>query len=55
LFLWLIETRLNDLRALSEEEATAVVSLIKWCLRLDPAHRSTAAELLSDRWFDGVE
>ena len=55
LFIWHIETRLNDLRTVSDEEATAVVSLIKRCLRLDPTHRSTAAELLSDRWFDGVE
>jgi len=55
LFLWPIETRLNNLRAVSDEEATGVVSLIKRCLRLDPAHRSTAAELLSDPWFDGVE
>jgi len=54
-FLWPIKMRLNDLRVVSEEEATAVVSLIERCLRLDPAHRPTAAELLSDRWFDGVE
>lgn len=51
---WPIETRLNDLKEISDEEATATVRLIERCLHLDPAHRSTAAELLSDHWFDGV-
>ena len=55
MFLWPIETRLKKLRAVSGKESTAVLSLIERCLRMNPAHRSTAAELLSDHWFDGVE
>jgi len=55
IFHWPMKARLGELRAVPDEEATAAVSLIERCLRLDPAHRSTAAELLSDRWFDWVE
>jgi serine/threonine protein kinase len=55
IFHWPIEARLSELKVVSDEEATATVSLIGRCLRLDPAHRSTAAELLNDRWFDGME
>ena len=52
---WPIKTRIDELKVASDEEATATVKLIERCLRLDPAHRSTAAELLSDPWFDGAE
>lgn len=54
-FHWPIKERLEELKVLFDEEATATGNLIGRCLRLDPAHRSTAAELLSDPWFDGVE
>ena len=50
-----IKVRIDDLKLASDEEATATVKLVERCLRLDPAHRPTAAELLSDPWFDGVE
>ncbi|KAF5388242.1 hypothetical protein D9615_000403 [Tricholomella constricta] len=55
LFNWSIKARLDELKVVSDEEATESVNLIEQCLRLDPAHRSTAAELLNDCWFSGVE
>ena len=54
-FNWPIEARFDELKVVSREEATAAASLIRRCLCLDPAHRPTAAELLSDCWFNGVE
>jgi len=54
-FDWPIKERVNDLSGASDEETTATANLIERCLRLSPAHRSTATELLSDRWFDGVD
>jgi len=55
IFNWSIKARLDELKVVSDEEATAAVNLIERCLHLDPAHRSTAAELLNDCWFSGVE
>ena len=55
MFHWSIKTRLRHLREVSDEEGTEVAGLIERCLILNPADRSTAAELLSDPWFDGVE
>lgn len=52
---WPIKARIDELNVVSDEEAAATVSLIERCLHLDPAHRPTAAELLSDSWFNGVE
>jgi len=52
IFNWPIEARLDEL---SGEEVTTTASLIRRCLHLDPAHRSTVAELLGDHWFNGVE
>jgi len=52
---WPIKTRFENLGVISDGDAVATVSLIERCLRLNPAHRPTAAELLSDPWFDGVE
>jgi len=55
LFAWPIKARFDELGiVISDEDATATVSLIGRCLELNPAHPS-AAELLSDPWFDGVE
>lgn len=45
----------DDLKAVSDEEAIPIATLVERCLHLGPVHRSTATELLSDPWFDGVE
>ena len=54
-FEWPIQMRLDELKVLSDEEATATANLIERCLHLNPVDRPTAVELLSDPWFDGVE
>jgi len=50
-FHWPIKARLDELGVISDEDASATASLIERCLRLNPADRPTAAELLSDPWF----
>ncbi|KAF5386090.1 hypothetical protein D9615_002186 [Tricholomella constricta] len=60
IFQWSIKGRFDELKILSgevvsDEEAIKTMELMERCLRLDPANRSTAAELLDDRWFSGVE
>jgi len=56
IFFWPIEARFEELGiAISVRDAIATVGLIERCLQLNPAHRPSAAKLLSDPWFDGVE
>jgi len=56
LFYWPIRARFIELKIeISDEDATATEDLIERCLQLNPADRPTAAELLNDPWFDGVE
>ncbi|KAG1875565.1 kinase-like protein, partial [Suillus subalutaceus] len=38
-----------------EEDIISTAAMIRWCLRLDPANRPSAAELLTDPWFAGVD
>ena len=52
---WPIKARIDELKRVSDDEAAATASLVERCLHLNPAHRCTAAELLSDPWFNGVE
>ena len=54
-FNWSMKARLDELNVVSDEEAAPTAGSIKRCLHLDPAHRSTVAELLNNRWFNGVE
>jgi serine/threonine protein kinase len=54
-FHWSLKSRIDDLKVVTEEEAAATASFVERCLRLNPEHRPTAAELLTDSWFDGVE
>ena len=56
LFDWPIKMRFDELKIeMSDEDATATGNLIERCLQLNPADRPTAAELLNDPWFNGVE
>ena len=53
---WPIEALFDELKLeMSDEDATATANLIRRCLELNPGNRPTAAELLNDPWFDGVE
>ena len=36
------------------DEAAALASFMRKCMRLDPADRATAEELLGDPWFEGI-
>ncbi|KAI0315034.1 kinase-like domain-containing protein [Amylostereum chailletii] len=42
-------------KVLKEEDVIATADLMHRCMRIDPADRESAADLLSDPWFDGVE
>ncbi len=46
---------IKRLKVVDEADVLPIAALMRKCLRLDPAQRATAAELLSDPWFDGVE
>ncbi|EJD45547.1 kinase-like protein [Auricularia subglabra TFB-10046 SS5] len=48
---WPIEMRFEELKVLSKEEAIAAATFIRRCLRLNPADRATAPQLLEDEWF----
>ena len=38
-----------------EEDIKGTAAIMTRCLHLDPAKRASAAELLEDPWFEGVE
>ncbi|KAK0430418.1 kinase-like protein [Armillaria borealis] len=46
---------IKRLKVIEEADVLPIAALMRRCLRLDPAQRASAAELLSDPWFDGVE
>ncbi|PBK92967.1 kinase-like protein [Armillaria gallica] len=46
---------IKKLKVVDEADVLPIAALMRKCLRLDPAQRATAAELLSDPWFDGVD
>ncbi|KAI0315032.1 kinase-like domain-containing protein [Amylostereum chailletii] len=48
------EKSLRGYKILEEGDVLSTGALMRRCLRLDPAQRASAAELLSDPWFDGV-
>ena len=54
LFNWNLETHLERETTVPRDEVAPLASLIGKCLRLDPAERATAEELLNDPWFEGV-
>ncbi|KAG1889218.1 kinase-like protein [Suillus subluteus] len=50
-----IEWAIGCYHVIGEEEVVPMATLMRRCLRLDPANRASAAELLSDPWFEGVD
>ncbi|KAF8903165.1 kinase-like protein [Gymnopilus junonius] len=49
------EISIRCYKVIEEADVLSTAALMRRCLRLDPAQRASAAELLSDPWFDGVE
>jgi serine/threonine protein kinase len=39
----------------NEEDVLSTAAIVQRCLKLDPAKRPTAEELLLDPWFAGVD
>ncbi|KAF8874331.1 kinase-like domain-containing protein [Infundibulicybe gibba] len=50
-----LEIPIRSYKILQEEDVLSMAAFMRRCLRLDPAHRASAAELLSDPWFSGVD
>ncbi|KAG1845083.1 kinase-like protein [Suillus subalutaceus] len=50
-----IEWAIGCYHVIGEEEVVPMATLMRRCLHLDPANRASAAELLSDPWFEGVD
>ncbi|EJD45555.1 kinase-like protein, partial [Auricularia subglabra TFB-10046 SS5] len=50
-FHWPIEALFRDLDGLPDEYAATTATFMRRCLRLNPADRATAAQLLEDEWF----
>ncbi|KAI0315033.1 kinase-like domain-containing protein [Amylostereum chailletii] len=42
-------------KVLEREDQLSTADIMHRCLRINPARRASAAELLSDPWFDGIE
>ncbi|KAI0709096.1 kinase-like domain-containing protein [Earliella scabrosa] len=54
LFEWGLESLISVQKVVPSNEVPALAAVIGRCLRLDPADRATAEELLGDPWFEGV-
>lgn len=54
LYEWTLERLIGSQKVVPPEEVAALASLVGRCLRLDPAERATAQDLLSDPWFEDV-
>ncbi|KAJ3884466.1 kinase-like protein [Lentinula edodes] len=50
-----IKGQINNTEKFSPEDVKSTTEIVERCLELDPADRPTAAELLNDPWFVGVE
>ncbi|KAK0215175.1 kinase-like protein [Armillaria nabsnona] len=48
------DVSIKRLKVVEEADVLPIATLMRRCLRLDPVQRASAAELLSDPWFDGV-
>ncbi|KAK0449113.1 kinase-like protein [Armillaria borealis] len=55
LFDYPFETSIRSYKVVEEADVLSTAAFMRRCLCLDPTKRASAAELLSDPWFDGVE
>ncbi|PBK74828.1 kinase-like protein [Armillaria solidipes] len=55
LFDYPFEISIRSYKVVEEADVLSTAAFMRRCLRLDPTKRASAAELLSDPWFDGVE
>ncbi|KAJ3925812.1 MAG: kinase-like protein [Lentinula lateritia] len=53
--LFSIRGQINSTKKFSPEDVKSTNEIVKRCLQLNPVDRPTAAELLNDPWFLGVE
>lgn len=49
------EISIRSYKVIEEADVLSTAALMRRCLRLDPTQRASAAELLSDPWFDEIE
>ncbi|KAG1784135.1 kinase-like protein [Suillus placidus] len=49
------ETSIRCYHVIEEEDVLSTAALMRRCLRLDPTNRASAAELLADPWFAGID
>lgn len=49
------EISIRSYKVIEEADVLSTAALMRRCLRIDPTQRVSAAELLSDPWFDGIE
>ncbi|KAK0448897.1 kinase-like protein [Desarmillaria tabescens] len=49
------EISIRRRKVIEEADVLSTAAFMRRCLRLDPAQRASAAELLSDPWLNGVE
>ena len=55
LFDYPFEISIRSYEVVEEADVLSTAAFMRRCLRLDPKKRASAAELLSDPWFDGVD
>ncbi|KZT01010.1 kinase-like protein [Laetiporus sulphureus 93-53] len=55
LYNYSFEICIRSYKVIEEADVLSTARLMRRCLRLDPAERASAVELLSDPWFNGVD
>ncbi|KAF8874333.1 kinase-like protein [Infundibulicybe gibba] len=50
-----LELSIRSYNVLQEADVLSTAAFMRRCLRLDPSQRASAADLLSDPWFSGVD
>ncbi|TFK33318.1 kinase-like domain-containing protein [Crucibulum laeve] len=49
------EISIRNYKVIPEADVLSTTNLMRKCLRLDPANRASASELLEDPWFAGID